>query len=374
MIRKRLLHIILFAIPIIVSILQIYVVYEAPLRIEHPITSQNLSIKNYSDTQINGNSSIESTTINQENIIEYTYTVGDKQSYPYAGIMLIKNDSSFINLSPFNACEVKIKATVGKQIPFYVFTNIYNESDWDNPNTFLNLQHLLYVTAEWSTISFHFDDMIVPTWWYRILNKDYNNTIARNFNETAIINIANCSFVPTNKSDTVSVKHITFYKSLSVHLWILCFISIVYYGLLYIFIYRKKQPNVIEQKETALSIIPHTPLDVENTIDKETEVILSTINTSYSNPQFSVTDIQIETGISERKIATIIKNKTGCNFKQYLNSVRITETKRLLQETDLSISEIAYKTGYNNVSHFNRVFKNRTSISPSAYRETHSRS
>jgi AraC-like DNA-binding protein len=40
-----------------------------------------------------------------------------------------------------------------------------------------------------------------------------------------------------------------------------------------------------------------------------------------------------------------------------------------LKETSLSISEIAYLVGYNNVTHFNRVFKEKIGISPSEFKE-----
>lgn len=52
------------------------------------------------------------------------------------------------------------------------------------------------------------------------------------------------------------------------------------------------------------------------------------------------------------------------NFKTYSNTIRLTEEKRLLQETDLPISDIAYITGYNHISHFNRVFKKELEVSP----------
>jgi AraC-like DNA-binding protein len=47
----------------------------------------------------------------------------------------------------------------------------------------------------------------------------------------------------------------------------------------------------------------------------------------------------------------------------------MTEAKRLLKESEGTISEIAYSVGYNNVTHFNRVFKTETGIAPGDFRK-----
>ncbi|MCK5461516.1 MAG: helix-turn-helix transcriptional regulator, partial [Bacteroidales bacterium] len=49
------------------------------------------------------------------------------------------------------------------------------------------------------------------------------------------------------------------------------------------------------------------------------------------------------------------------------NEIRIAHACKLLINKNMTISEICYETGYNNISHFNRQFKLITSVSPSAY-------
>jgi len=65
----------------------------------------------------------------------------------------------------------------------------------------------------------------------------------------------------------------------------------------------------------------------------------------------------------------ILKKVSGLPFKQYLNRLRLEEAKRLLTQTDLQVSDIAYKVGYGNISHFNRVFKDHLGISPNDFRK-----
>ena len=64
-----------------------------------------------------------------------------------------------------------------------------------------------------------------------------------------------------------------------------------------------------------------------------------------------------------------IKKRTGKTFVDYLNAVRIGYASQMLVEKDMDISEIAYKCGFNNIAHFNRIFKKNKGSTPSQYRD-----
>ncbi|KOS05862.1 transcriptional regulator [Flavobacterium akiainvivens] len=64
-----------------------------------------------------------------------------------------------------------------------------------------------------------------------------------------------------------------------------------------------------------------------------------------------------------------IKKRTGKTFVNYLNDIRVGYAARWLIEKDLSISEIAFKSGFNNIANFNRIFKSLKNTTPSQYRE-----
>lgn len=64
------------------------------------------------------------------------------------------------------------------------------------------------------------------------------------------------------------------------------------------------------------------------------------------------------------------KRFTNRTIIQYINVTRIMNAQRKIMETPKSITEIANITGFSNVTHFNRVFKSITGMSPSAYKKT----
>jgi len=70
------------------------------------------------------------------------------------------------------------------------------------------------------------------------------------------------------------------------------------------------------------------------------------------------------------KFSRLFKERFGKNIKCYLNSVRTQRAAELLNNRDLSISEVAFSVGYRTVPHFYRVFREVFGISPKEYRET----
>lgn len=66
--------------------------------------------------------------------------------------------------------------------------------------------------------------------------------------------------------------------------------------------------------------------------------------------------------------STLFKHSTGSSFKEYLNMVRIEESKRLLSNTDYSIIDIAIAVGFEDQSYFSKVFKKYTGLTPKQFR------
>ena len=75
--------------------------------------------------------------------------------------------------------------------------------------------------------------------------------------------------------------------------------------------------------------------------------------------------------ISPFYLSRTFKKVCGISFVDYLNNVRIKEAKKLLINTKMSITEISSAVGYKNNTHFGRVFKNITALSPLTYRKRH---
>lgn len=74
--------------------------------------------------------------------------------------------------------------------------------------------------------------------------------------------------------------------------------------------------------------------------------------------------------LSRSYICRIFKEVTGYTISEYTNIHRIRKAKRYLEETDMSISEIAHALGYESLTYFERMFKTYMTLSPLKYRKT----
>jgi len=75
-----------------------------------------------------------------------------------------------------------------------------------------------------------------------------------------------------------------------------------------------------------------------------------------------------ELHLSRFYFCTLFKKCTGITFTECLTRVRIERVKELLLNPTLRISEIAFQTGFQSLTHFNRVFLTLTGQSPTEYR------
>lgn len=73
--------------------------------------------------------------------------------------------------------------------------------------------------------------------------------------------------------------------------------------------------------------------------------------------------------MSPKSFCRFFKANTGKTLIEYLHELRIGEACRLLLESDLSISEIAFDCGFNNLSNFNRRFRQLKQTTPRDFRQ-----
>ncbi|MGL6198179.1 MAG: PocR ligand-binding domain-containing protein [Lachnospiraceae bacterium] len=88
----------------------------------------------------------------------------------------------------------------------------------------------------------------------------------------------------------------------------------------------------------------------------------------HFNETITLEDIATNVHLHPSYFSSMFKTSTGSSFKEYLNMVRVEESKRLLTNTDFSIIDIAIAVGFEDQSYFSKVFKKYTGITPKQYR------
>jgi AraC-like DNA-binding protein len=97
------------------------------------------------------------------------------------------------------------------------------------------------------------------------------------------------------------------------------------------------------------------------------ERALDYIHMNYRH-DFEISRIADHIGISYSHFRRIFRENTGDNVINYINTLRINESKRMLCQTSLTINDIAQHLGYNSSQTFNRFFKKYEGITPGEFR------
>ena len=108
----------------------------------------------------------------------------------------------------------------------------------------------------------------------------------------------------------------------------------------------------------------NNPINTKNiTLVKK---VINFINTNY-NKDISLGDISKNMEYSKYYLIHTFREMTGLTILDYVNSVRIKESTKLLEKGNMSINEIALSSGFENQSYFSKVFKKYMGCTPSQY-------
>ncbi|WP_054955468.1 AraC family transcriptional regulator [Paenibacillus dakarensis] len=73
--------------------------------------------------------------------------------------------------------------------------------------------------------------------------------------------------------------------------------------------------------------------------------------------------------LSRSTFCNLFKEWTGKTFNRYVTDLRILQAMSLLKQPELSVTDVCYSTGFNELSYFCRIFKKYTGISPTEFRK-----
>lgn len=119
---------------------------------------------------------------------------------------------------------------------------------------------------------------------------------------------------------------------------------------------------------TELMLISNFGLD-ENDIPEEINEVVAFINNNYKE-SISLDTLAKITRQSKFYLAHNFKKYIGYSLHEYIIKCKLEESKNLLITTNLSISEIAEKTGFDTSSNFTRLFKGKIGYTPLKYRKS----
>lgn len=280
---------------------------------------------------------------------------------PYVGLSISPKLNQFINAKKYNQISLQINGKNIERIGISLFTPPLKELKSEEEtlyHTYLN------ISGEMKAYEIPITHFQHPDWWKDLHQLTETNTNKPELEHILHLNIGSAFTSDINNKKALEISSIKFSRNnnhllstvLVVYFGLTCFI----YGLLFIINFEKNKTTEIT--------VNYKPLEVKAPASGD-EKCIDFINRNFANSSINLELVACETGVPQRRITNIIHERYKCNFKTFINRIRISEAKRLLKESQLNMGEIAFQVGFNNQSHFNRVFKAETQLSPSEYIE-----
>lgn len=122
------------------------------------------------------------------------------------------------------------------------------------------------------------------------------------------------------------------------------------------------QKNFSKRIDVRAADVQITSLD-EKLIQKAIKIV----EDNMADADFSVEKFSRELGMSRVHLYKKLLSLTGKSPIEFIRTIRLQRAAQLLQKSQLSVSEIAYKVGFNNPKYFSKYFKDQFNILPSAY-------
>lgn len=115
------------------------------------------------------------------------------------------------------------------------------------------------------------------------------------------------------------------------------------------------------------------PAGLRNTISRKSDLrfvseFTSIVESNIGNEEFSIENIYRQMNISKVQLYRKVKALIGTNINEYILNTRLQKARYFLQHEDISVAEVAYRTGFSSPAYFSTVFKYKLGVSPTTFK------
>lgn len=327
------------------------------------LDSTEYELQPFTDAYIQGHST--STILSRtKDEITYRCCLQKGYRYPFAGLFAKRTDDAFYSLEDYTL-EMQLVARKKQRLPIRVYTFREGISDSMYIDSFVLYLNIYMVEKGENNLEIPFNSFTTtPEWWYTLNNVDEGDVGSWDINKVGSLSIFSDPGFPVGEERIFKITKLLLvgdYSRLYKLLIIFCaFVLSVFLGI-HIILYQK-------QKRIQLTLKYSDDFDFKTKRTDLKNQIQAFISEHYSNSELKALDLATHLNVPEYKIGEILKEQTGMTFKGFLNHTRVEAAKLYLKNSSYSISEIAYKTGFNSPSSFNRVFKEFVNLAPGEFK------
>jgi signal transduction histidine kinase/DNA-binding response OmpR family regulator len=131
-----------------------------------------------------------------------------------------------------------------------------------------------------------------------------------------------------------------------------------------------KNRKLIHEKYKKENFMVDVPAKVISRDDEFLKRVRALLDENLDNPAFNVGELAAEMQMSTTQLYRKIKALTNYSPVEFLRIARLHKAHEYLAERNLSIKEVCFRTGFNNLSYFVKCFREYFGITPASYRDS----
>lgn len=325
------------------------------------IDVQKSSLKRYSSRVYNnGNSEIISSKLSSQDGLSFTYRIGSETNPHVVAGLWSEDSASALNISSMDYLEIELDPAVTSSFNLALYFHIPGFTISHIWYTHRMILTEITVRPGQRKYRIPLKEMHTPIWWYSI-NRMSKESIPRtiSWNRCTGISVSNHDLAVRGEPLTIRITDMRFIPDRSALIFGY-FILLLVVTLLFLFLSYLEDSSDIQYEKISV-------IDEEK---RNRETLESFLGSHYTDELLSMERVSQETGISKTKIRHIMKEYHHTTLNEFITSLRLIESTRLLKESKLQIAEIARKLGFKHISTFNHHFKKRYKKPPSSYRDS----
>lgn len=308
--------------------------------------------------------------------IDYEFFLDPQTPFPYTHYSFhfvdFENPYALVDLRRFDRISFKISCDPKNVMLAALFSFDEKVTRLDDATTRRVSSAAFSCDSQWASVTIPFDNFTTQQWWLGKFGYAFSEN-GYDLQKIMGIAVINSLQSPLNALSHIRLTEVRlegeqpryFYLAVifSGLLWVAFLVVMVRY---YIRVLTRDLMNRVKHDQPLLA---YKKLTIEPQKDKDKSALLRYMATEYADSELSLEQASTSLGINRTKINEILKEELGLTFTAYLNKLRLTEAARLLSEKNATtVSEIAYSVGYNNVSYFNKLFKNEYGCTPKTFK------
>lgn len=323
-------------------------------------------------------SDTRTTVLDEGKIIRYEMFLSSKQQYPYGSydftFLSETKERRFVDLTPIESFRFSVTCAPKNVLIFVIFTFDEKVSVLKEDRTHRVNWHFFTCDGSWTEQEVKLQEFETPDWWLQekgleLADKRYDLGKALGFAIVNSLQSPRDTLSEVSINGLVGIERRPVFVYLSLVITVVLWVAMLWWG--FMLYAQQLVAKARERMKEDMPLTAYQKLSISTQVDKTKRSLLLFLAKEYADPEISLDMTTERLGINRSKINSILKEELGMTFTAYINKLRLTEAARLLGEyPDETISQIAYRVGFNNPSYFNKLFKETYGCSPKHFKSS----